>query len=123
MWYLVKGLCEIHYDHVGLSVITIQTTLQDGEQTVIGGTQSSYQEKPVSPSMNRYDDIASGPSPRILKWSGGGQSECRRGGHERGYPPSFKGEKKLTYAASMCVFNAFWMSLDQNLEQAALAYP
>lgn len=32
-----------------------QTTLQDGEQTVIRGTQASYQEKPVSPSMNRQD--------------------------------------------------------------------
>ena len=30
-----------------------QTTLQDGEQTVIGGTQASYQEEPVSPTMNR----------------------------------------------------------------------
>ena len=30
-----------------------QTTLRDGEQTVIGGTQASYQEEPVSPTMNR----------------------------------------------------------------------
>ena len=28
MWYFVKGLCEIHFDHVGLSVITIQCTIQ-----------------------------------------------------------------------------------------------
>ena len=28
MGYLVKGLCEIHYDNVGLSVITIQCTIQ-----------------------------------------------------------------------------------------------
>ena len=28
MWYLVKGLCEIHYDHVSLSVSVIQYTIQ-----------------------------------------------------------------------------------------------
>ena len=27
-WYLVKGLCEIHNDHVGLSVIAIQCAIQ-----------------------------------------------------------------------------------------------
>ena len=28
MWYLVKGLCEIHNDHVGLSVVAIQCAVQ-----------------------------------------------------------------------------------------------
>ena len=32
MRYLVKGLCEIHYDHVGLFMITIQCTIQIANQ-------------------------------------------------------------------------------------------
>ena len=35
MWYLVKGLCEIHDGHIGLPLITIQGTIQVAYQVMV----------------------------------------------------------------------------------------
>ena len=51
MWYLVKGLCEIHYDHVGLSVITIQCTIQIANQIMEESDQLGFAGPLTSETM------------------------------------------------------------------------
>ena len=51
VWYLVKGLCEIHYDHVRLSVITIQCTIQIANQIMEELNQVGFARPLTSETM------------------------------------------------------------------------
>ena len=51
VWYLVKGLCEIHYDHVSLSVSVIQYMIQIANQIMEKMNQLGFARPLTSETM------------------------------------------------------------------------